>query len=74
MTTAGTWLLLMIWTGTGSGTGGASGPNVVPFESEAVCRLVGTQYEERYSRATTRWPAAVPAVRLVEWKCVFNGN
>ena len=72
MTSTGTWLLLMIWIGTH--TGGVSGPNVVPFESEAVCRLVGTQYEERYSRPTQHRPSPLPAVRLVEWKCVFNGN
>ena len=71
MTTAGTWLLLMIWTGTH--TGGVSGPNVVPFEGEAVCRLVGTQYENRYSYAA-RHAAGRQPVRLVEWRCVYNGS
>lgn len=71
MTTTGTWLLLMIWTGTH--TGGMSGPNVVPFESEAVCRLVGTQYENKY-RYTARHTAGRQSVNLVEWRCVYNGN
>ena len=73
MTSTGTWLLLMIWIGTH--TGGVSGPGVVPFESEAVCRLVGTQYEEIYgSAARRRWDRQLLPVRLVEWRCIYNGN
>ena len=72
MTSTGTWLLLMIWIGTH--TGGVSGPGVVPFESEAVCRLVGTQYENKYSYTARQRRSGWQPVSLVEWRCVFNGN
>lgn len=66
----GAWLLLMVWTGTASGTGGVAAPTVVPFQSEAICRIVGTQYEERWRRSQREWRAA----HLQEWRCVHNGG
>ncbi|MGG5810965.1 hypothetical protein [Falsiroseomonas sp. CW058] len=67
---SGAWLLLMVWTGAHGSTGGVAAPAVVPFASEAVCRLVGAQYEDRWRRSQREWRNT----HLIEWRCVYNGN
>jgi len=65
-----TWFLLMIWA---ANRDGVAAPTMVPFQSEAACRVVGEGYGKPPTRINPT-SLAHPNVWLLDWRCVKAGN